>query len=240
MTKLMWHETRPYELGLDRGVYYPTVGPGKVWNGLSRVSENSDESNQKVRYQDGIRVQQNRTPGYFSGNIEAYHYPESFYEDVFTQKRPKSFGLSYRIERNGGYKIHIVYNVLVGPTDFVYRQSDVELFSWDFTTLPVDIPDAMRTSHLIIDTSIAHPWTVAEFEDVIYGTELNEARLPSPTEILEIFESNSVLRVIDNGDGSFTVIGPDEAIVMIDPTTFEITWPSAIYIDAVSYNISSL
>lgn len=236
----MWDEDRPYELGVDRGVYYPVGGVGRAWSGLITVSENTFDVDRVVRYLDGIKINENRSRGFFGGSIEAYTYPGSLYEDVFTQKRAKPFGLCYRVQLNEGYKIHLVYNVLVGPTNFIYRQSEVELFQWDFTTLPVDVPESAKTAHIVIDTSIAHAWTIAELENVIYGSETVEARMPTPFEILDIFEENSILRVIDNGDGSFTVIGPDEAISMLDPTTFEITWPSAIYIDAVSYRLSSL
>jgi len=240
LTKLMWHETRPYEIGLDRGVYYPQSGSGKVWNGLSRIAETPTDSDQRVRYQDGIKVQQNRTSGYFSGEIEAYHYPDSFYEDVFTQTKAKPFGLTYRIQTDNGHKIHLVYNVLLGSTNYQYTQSGTEEFVWDFTTLPVEVPDAFKSAHIVIDTGLAHSWTVVALEEIIYGTDTKEASLPTPAEILQIFEDNSILQVIDNGDGSFTVIGPDSAIEMIDPTTFQITWPSAVYIDSVSYRISSL
>lgn len=240
MTKLMWDEIRPYEFGLDRGVYYPANGVGKSWSGLISVSENTVDSERKVRYLDGIKIQENASRGFFEGSIKAYAYPGSFYDDVLTQTRLKDFGLSYRVQSDRGYKIHLIYNVLIGPTDFLYHQTEIEFFQWNFTTRPVDVPDAARTSHIIIDTSIAHPWTVSEFENIIYGSETVEPRLPLPFEVLDIFETNSILRVIDNGDGSFTVIGPDEAIVMLDPTTFEITWPSAVFIDAVSYKLSSL
>jgi hypothetical protein len=77
-------------------------------------------------------------------------------------------------------------------------------------------------------------------EDVLYGTDDESPRLPSPEEVFEIFEENAILRIIDNGDGTWTAIGPDSAIEMLDSETFEITWPSAVYIDADTYTISSL
>ena len=44
----------------------------------------------------------------------------------------------------------------------------------------------------------------------------------------------------DHGDGTWTAIGPPEAIKMVSPTEFEISWPSAKPIDGASYTISSL
>lgn len=238
ITKLSW-DNRNYESGLDRGVFYPKDGPGEAWNGLTSVNE-SPSSNEQTRYIDGVKTHYHHRSEDFSGTIETFSYPKSFYENVLTQNRCESFGLSYRVDSDGGYKIHLVYNVVVSPTSFDYRQSDTDSFSWVFTTRPLPIPGVRLSAHLIIDTSKAYSWTVAVLEDILYGSETEAARLPLPEEVLDIFEANSILQVIDHGDGTFTVNGPNSAIQMLDTTTFQITWPSAVYIDAVSYTISSL
>jgi hypothetical protein len=93
---------------------------------------------------------------------------------------------------------------------------------------------------LTIVVDDVQPGALADLEALIYGDDDNDPVLPSPTEVLEIFESHTTLRITDNGDGSWTATGPDSAIVMLDATTFQITWPSAIFIDATSYKISSL
>lgn len=239
MSKLSWDQ-RNYQSGLDRGVIYPRSGAGEAWNGLVTVTETPSDSDSKPLYVDGARVAQRRSREYFSGNIGAYTYPDSFYEDVVTQTRPKSFGLSYRVGAGKNHKIHLVYNVLVAPSSFDNHMGATQPFNWAFTTIPVAAPEGLYGAHLIIDTDAAYPSTVSDLEDILYGTEESLPRLPLPDEVLEIFEENSILRVIDNGDGTFTVIGPDEAIVMLDADSWEITWPSAVYIDAFSYTLSSL
>ena len=75
---------------------------------------------------------------------------------------------------------------------------------------------------------------------MLYGTNFTEPRMPSVSEIIEMFEAHSIMQIIDHGDGTWTAIGPESAIVMLDSTTFQITWPTAIYIDDVTYTISSL
>lgn len=239
MSKLTWNQ-RNYEAGLDRGVLYPTSGIGEAWNGLVSVTETPSGSDGKPLYVDGVRVAQHRTREYFSGNIGAFTYPDSFYEDVLTQKRPQRFGLSYRVGAGKNHKIHLVYNVLVAPSSFDNHMVEAQPFNWSFTTIPVEAPEGLHGAHLIVDTAFAYPSTIADLEDILYGTEESLPRLPLPDEVLEIFEENSILRVIDNGDGTFTVIGPDEAVVMLDADSWEITWPSAVYIDAFSYTLSSL
>lgn len=242
MAKLVWDKTGPRQFtsGVDRGVYYPTDSPGEVWNGLASVKESPSDTDVRTRYVDGLPTRRASRPGSFAGSIEAYTYPDVFEEDVAGRRFPKTFGLSYRVQTNGSYKIHILYNVLVKKNDQNYEQEDPSIFSWDFTTKPITIPDARTTAHLVIDASVAYPWTLEALENALYGSEEAESRLPSPTEVIDIFDVNSILRVIDNGDGTWTATGPDEAFDMLDTTTFEITWPSAIFIDEETYELSSL
>lgn len=235
MTRLTWDAKHLYEMGLYRGVFYPPIGPGEPWNGLISVGE-ENESDISIRYVDGVKTHQRRRRGQFSGDIQAYTYPDSFYSDILTQRKPSSFGLSYRSNN----KIHIVYNILISPEQQSHTQKGADAFSWNFSTLPIEMPDNTRGSHIVIDTNIAYTSTIEDLENILYGTDVENARLPTPVEIFEIFEENSILKVTDNGDGTFTVEGPDEAIVMLDSTTFEITWPSVIYIDSETYQISSL
>lgn len=225
---------------MDHGVFYSSIGPAEAWNGLTSIVEIPTDSDEKSRYIDGIKRGQRRPPGFFEGTIEAYSYPPSFYDHILTQRRHKSFSLSYRVDNAEGSKIHLIYNVLVSTPAYLHQQRDTDTISWKFTSLPVEMPNAARSSHLIIDTADAYSWTVDALEDILYGTDASPPRLPTPAEVFEIFEENSILRIIDHGDGTWTAIGPDSAIIMLDPTTFEITWPSAVYIDAVSYTISSL
>lgn len=235
MTRLTWDE-RDYEVGLDRGVLYLPSGISEPWNGLVSVRLSSSDSDIRIRYIDGRKTQYLRGINILSGVIEAYTYPDSFFENVLIQKRQPTFGLSYRV----GHDIHLIYNILLLPSEYEYRYSEVDTFSWAFTTKPTPIPEARPSSHLIIDTSTAYSWTVSALEDALYGTETETARLPSPEEVFDIFEANSIVRVIDHGDGTFTVAGPDEVVRMIDETTFEINWPSVVYIDSDTYKIRSL
>lgn len=235
-----WNSLREYESGLDRGVFYPSTGPGEAWSGLISIDENSSDTNEVVKYIDGIRINQRRMLGYFAGNIIAYYYPDSLYEDEFTQRRVKSFGLSYRTRTSESYKIHLVYNVLISPAEYVHQQTEVEPFRWLFSTLPVEIPGATQSAHLVIDASIAYSNTMNDLEDMLYGTDETEPHLPSPIEVLSIFENNAILKVTDHGDGTFTIDGPDSAIIMLDATTFEVTWPSVVILNSNTYQISSL
>lgn len=235
MTRLSW-TSREYDSGLSYGVFYPQNTPGESWTGLVSVQEAEPYSENQVRYVDGQKMYVGGRRGEFSGTIEAFTYPSSFFDDPLTQRLKKRFGLSYRVSD----KIHLVYNILIKSPSHTTQQLDTDPFSWDFTTLAIPIPGNRMSAHLIIDERKAYSWTLTQLEDILYGSDTADARLPSPEEVLAIFDDNSILKVIDHGDGSFTVEGPDEAIQMLDSTTFEITWPSAVYIDTETYSISSL
>lgn len=228
MARLVW-DKRNYEAGLTRGVFYPRNGPAEAWDGLISVGESPSDADERVRYLDGRKLSLHREVEEFSGTIEAFTYPDAL-EDV------SIFDMSYRVDN----KIHLVYNVSLKPSAFAYQQIEPDSFVWGFATKAIPVPGAKSSAHLVIDASQAHLWTVAQIEDILYGSDVGDARMPSPTEIINIFEINAILKVVDHGDGTFTVTGPDEAIRMLDLTTFQITWPSAIFIDEVSYTIRSM
>lgn len=229
-------DSRDYIAGLDRGVFYLDNIPGEPWNGLTSITEDLADTDEQVRYIDGVKTDSRRRRGDFSGTIEAFTYPDSFFDNVLVRRRPARFGLSYRTSN----EIHLVYNVLIGPETITTQQLDTDVFRWTFSTLPISIPGARSCAHLIVDVDMAYASTISALEDILYGSDAVSARLPRPVEILEIFEQHSILRVVDNGDGTATITGPDEAIQALDSTTYQITWPSVIQLDAVTYKISSL
>jgi hypothetical protein len=239
MARLEW-DSREYASGVDRGVFYDSSNLGEVWNGLTAVQESPSGDNGRFLNLDGIKIARIRQTTEFAGRIEAITWPETFDEQVLAYRLPKAFGLSYRTMTAKSYQIHIVYNVLLAPSSINHAYSDLVDFSWDFTTFPVKSPGGILASHFVIDAGVAWLLAIKDIEDILYGDESGPARLPDPDELFEIFANRALLVVTDHGDGSFTVTGPDEAISMLDPTTFEITWPSAIYIGPDTYKISSL
>lgn len=218
-------------------MFYPPSGPGEVWNGLTSVIEQPDDADDKVSYLDGVSYRNHRGAGKFRGSIEAYSYPRTFYNDILIPVRPKNFGLSYRVDSN----IHLVYNVRISPEGYSYKQSplDPEIHRWGFTCTPAVMTGYGRSSHLIIDTSLAYSWAVEALEDIIYGSDSAEARLPFPDEVLTLFEANAILRVTDLGGGLWEIEGPDDVVFETTPNLWTISWSSVVQIDTNVYNISS-
>lgn len=255
MSKLSWSEldSRVYETGVDRGVFYPQKSPGVSWNGIVSIEETPSDAEIKVVYWDGLPYRKPSSSGSFSAILSAYTYPLEFEEHNEDQsgfhirQRLKSFGLSYRtttIGQNGnvGYKIHLVYNALAAPSSEVYESSldDTASFKWELETTPILVDGIKPASHFVVDSTLAYPWAVAELEDILYGTVATEPRLPTIDELIVLFENSSILKITDHGDGTWTAEGPDNVVKIINDTTFEINSPSVVPIDSVTYEISSL
>lgn len=254
MSRIQWGSSgsRLYEDGVDQGVFYPQEGPGLPWNGLVTVKEDSSSELSPI-FVDGVPYRTQKTKASFAAVLQAYTCPREFeeYDGSYGQQRRRAFGLSYRtrigndISADYAYKIHLVYNALAMPTTVdngTLRSDglDATPFSWGISTKPIPIPGAKPAAHLIIDTSIAYPDAIQAVEAVLYGSDDGDARLPDPEELIELFEQHAILLIIDHGDGTWTAIGPDDVIQMLDADTFQIAWPSAVYLDEDTYEISSL
>ena len=237
MSRLEWDlpEDRILSFGVDQGVLYSRIYGPIVWNGLISVAEKITDSNVRVGYFDGKKYIQQRSTEGFSASIEAFTYPDGYLETPFD--------FCYRVSLFQGYELHLVYNAVTSVDDSDYSTTDdspnATIFKWDLSTTPMQIQDVGASSHLVIDSNRTYPWVLTALEDALYGSEGSEPRMLNATEVVELFDSLALFRVIDHGDGTWTAIGPDEWITMTDPTTFRIITPSAEYIDPQTYRIRS-
>lgn len=250
MTKLSWSnpKERQHYAGVDRGVIFPLNGSGVVWNGLIAVQ---DDSEVEVRegYFDGLKYSSRLLNNGFKATVECYSYPQELsYLESFSATRHKDFAFSYRVEKTIGKKtfheIHLVpkatFKLSNRNFNSLSESADSVQFIFELTTKSEEVFDGIFASHLVVDTSMAYPWAVEEFESMLYGTDSTQPDFPRLSDVFNLFESNALLQIFDNGDGTWTADGPDYAIQMLDPTTFEIDWPSAVYIDTDTYTIKSL
>lgn len=249
MTRLNWHSLPAhYEAGVDHGVLYLASNAGIPWNGLTDVTDDTPLGIGQSAYVDG----QSRLVGVsrpdFKGTLEAYMYPLEFepyigYSDELTAQPRMPFGLSFRTETDLGYRIHLVYNITAEMTSWdartVSSKPDPSRFKWNLHTSPEIAEGLAPTAHIYVDTAEAHPHTVALFEDLLYGSPSTDATLPSIEEVRTFFDENALLIVTDHGDGTWTATGPDDMVEWLDATSFQITSPSAVWVDAESYTLSN-
>jgi hypothetical protein len=263
MTKVVWGQVgdRLYQTGVDRGVLYPLSGTGVPWNGLVGVSESASGGDPKAYYIDGYMYAQRPAREDFQGSIEAFTYPKEFEicdgtRSVgrglhFGSQRRRHFGMSYRSGVGNdvaglgyGYKLHIVYNALAAPSQKDYKSTndnpDVITFNWSFVTRPIRVAGYQPVPHIIVDSSETQPSLMAALEDILYGSATTSPRLPTPSEVITLFSEWPEMVVVDNGDGTFTVDGPDSVVSLLSSTTYQITSDSATNNGNGTFTVSSL
>lgn len=262
MTRLIWDQTgaRYYEAGVDRGVLYVGSAPGVSWDGLTNVEEKPSGGEARPRYIDGVKYRNTSADEEFEATLSAFTYPRIFEQcDGIAQVRPGlgltnqrrvPFHLTYRTgvgnDTDGaghGYKIHLVYNALAAVSSRSHAtlsdSSEPLEFSWDLTSLPPSISGYKRTAHVTIDSRYTHPITLSVIEDILYGSEESTPRMLTISELFTIYDTLVDLVVVDNGNGTATVSGPDEAISVFADGQYVITWDSVEQIDDDTYSITS-
>lgn len=213
MSKLVWDQTgeRLYETGVKYGVLYVQEGAaypkGVAWNGLTAVTESPSGAEATALYADDIKYLNLMSAEEFGATIEAYTYPDEFMacdgsaslsEGVYIgQQARKSFGLCYRttigndvVNNDYGYKLHLIYGALASPSEKAYStindSPEAITFSWEVSTTPVNVTGHKPTACLTIDSTKVAPEKLAALEEVLYGKEEAEPRLPLPDEVVQI------------------------------------------------------
>lgn len=210
MAKLEWNKfgERFYETGVDRGVLYLDGEAGVPWNGLISVKEDPTGGEAEGYYLDGIKYANLAALEEFQATLEAFSAPEEFSAcdgtqslglGLFvTQQVREEFGLSYRtlvgndlLQSDYGYKIHLVYNCLAAPANrennTLSRDVDPMHYSWTITTVPPILGGVRPTAHYVVDSTKAEAATLAALEDILYGTDTDQPRLPTVQELFTLF-----------------------------------------------------
>lgn len=212
--KLAWDETgkRYYETGVKMGVLYNkgadgTYTKGVAWNGLITITESPSGAENTSIYADDIEYLSLTSAEKCGLTIEAFTYPDEFgecdgsaevAEGVFiAQQTRKGFGLCYRTvlgndtEYNDyGYKLHLVYGCKAAPSEKAHNtineSPDTITFSWEVSTTPIPVAGRKPSALITIDSTKVNAAKLKALEDILYGTEANEPRLPLPDEVITL------------------------------------------------------
>ena len=218
MAKLVWDETgkRIYETGVQKGVLYVQnesglYPKGVAWNGLTAVTESPSGAEATPLYADDIKYLELRSAEEFGATIEAYTYPEEFEAcDGSAELQPgvsigqqdrKKFGMSYvtvlgNNEKGNsyGYKLHLIYGATAAPSEKAYNtindSPEAITFSWELSTTPVSVANMKPTASVTIDSTKVNKEKLKQLEDILYGKESEDPRLPLPDEISQIFKQS--------------------------------------------------
>lgn len=189
-------------------------GKGVGWNGVTKISESPDGGDTTTIYANNNIYLNLVAKENFKGSITAYTYPKEWEacdgsaSVVATGSTPvpglrvtgqnrTPFGLAYRTligndtaGTDHGYEIHLVYNATAGVSSLDYQTVNdspeaLEL-SWDFSTLPVDVPGAKPSAHLVISSLTATPAKLQALETKLYGSDSTAPALPTPGEVITL------------------------------------------------------
>ena len=214
MAKIVWDESgkRLYETGVKNGVLYMqdetgAYAKGVAWNGLTAVTESPSGAEATPLYADDIKYLELFSAEEFGATIEAYTYPEEFEACdgsaslgtgvTIGQQDRKTFGLCYRtvlgndVKSNEyGYKLHLIYGAKAAPSEKGYQtindSPEAITFSWEVTTTPVNVAGFKPTASVTIDSTKIDAAKLKNIEDMLYGNESAEAKLPLPDELKTI------------------------------------------------------
>lgn len=214
MPRLTWDGIgeRLFETGVEKGVLFPyennEYSKGVAWNGLVSVSENPSGAENTNLWADNIKYLNLISAEDYSSTIEAYTSPDEFAECdgrksiakgvTIAQQKRKAFGFSYVTKvgndtdsSDHGYKIHLIYGCHAAPSSKDYNtindSPEAITLSWEVSTTPIDVPGNKPTAHITIDSTTVDAAKLKTFEDILYGSENAESRLPLPTEIISHF-----------------------------------------------------
>ena len=213
--RLVWDAVgeRLFETGVKQCVLYPidkisgTYNKGVAWNGITSVSESPSGAEATDLYADDAKYLSLLSAETFGCTVEAYTYPEEFEACDGTaqltagvtigQQARSVFGLCYRttvgndVDGNDhGYKLHIIYGCKATPSEKSYSSindsPEAITFSWTVNTTPVSVEGFKPTASLVIDSTKVDKVKLSKLEDVLYGSDSSDPRLPLPNEIVTI------------------------------------------------------
>lgn len=245
MTRLEWGVGPPmYDQGVDRGVLY-LDGTAVPWNGLVSVDEAATGSVDIEHYFDGNRIHISQETGDFEARVSAFTYPDVFaeYNGYSERNLYQRFGFAYRTQHGlDAHKLHLVYNVLVRDDARAWRtlaeRPDPSLFNWDIYAAAEKIPGASPAARLTMEAPRDES-VLAAIEDILYGTDTTEPRMPDPAEIIELYEAATILRITYNNDGTYTATGPDSMVRILADGVFEIEAPTAFLVNQDIFTVNS-
>lgn len=235
MSKLEWDSTedRRYSTGVDRGVCYPyrsgSYDVGKVWNGITKVTEQPTGAEVTSIYADNIKYLNLISAEQLDLNIEAYDYPvgcdqcfggaQMAIGITIGQQSRRHFGFTFRTLNkrssfgDADYDIHIIFNCLASPSEkshsTVNDSPEASNVSVDVSTLPMTVSANKESSAMTLNrknfSDVGLYNAFREIENILYGTDDIEPTCIKPSQIESIFSDARYLRD-SSGD---PIIGSD-------------------------------
>lgn len=150
-----------------------------AWDGLVGVYD--DETNAIVNdyYMEPRRVKLAPNAGDLKATLTAFTFPDLFADccglngDIY-----RRFGLCFNHIDDDGDSTRLLYGAIVEKD-----KSDETLFRWDISATKIPIPGAMPSASLTLG------YVPPALQDVLYGTDTTDPRLPSPEEVISFYKA---------------------------------------------------
>ena len=258
MARIVWDNAgeRYYNAGLDRGVLY-VDRKAIPWNGLISVEERSTGGEIVPVYLDGLRIRNLPNLSEYEATLTAFYSPPEFdqcdgilqtqHKGFYaTNQTRKPFGLSYRTGFTNdvggtGAKIHLIYNATAEPSSKTYEtindEPSASHLQWDLKTVPNMEVGGFISAHYVFDTTKVEDYIVDAFEDLLYGTKTSSGRLPTSSDIQQVFVNEWGLVVTQIGTGKYEISGSNQAVKYVNGS-YAISGPTVIK-GPNSYDIST-
>lgn len=208
MAQIKWDEEGQhlYHTGVSKGVLFPfetntnRYGQGVPWNGLKTVTETPEGDENSDIYADNIKYLTLRSAPSFKFTIEAYTYPDEFaicdgtaqlVKGVSLGQQPRtSFAFSYCSKLGNDTKgdafgelLHIIYGASAAPSERAYNtvsdSPEAISFSWECSTIPVQIDGFQPVSIVTVDSSKLDAAKYKKITDKLYGVAAGGSGTPT-------------------------------------------------------------
>jgi hypothetical protein len=211
---LKWDETgkKRYQTGTKMAALFiqnadGTYNHGVAWSGMTGVTESPSGAEATDLWADDIKYLSIRSAEQFGFTMTAYDYPEEFGicdgtaepvpgMQIFQQAR-RAFALAYvttlgndTVYNEYGQKLHLIYGATASPSERAFKSindsPEAIEFSWECTTVMVDVPGFKPTAEVIIDSTTIPAAKWKQLTEVIFGDGTSEPTLLLPGEIIEL------------------------------------------------------
>jgi hypothetical protein len=207
MAKLTWGSLsdRTYNYGVSKVVLYNEDGTKYAkWPGVTSIKETSSGASFEPIFFDGRKFYNYPSTGGYEAEITAVSFPKEFLGPLgveetrpgffLTNQAREVFHMAYQTETSyGGYKIHLVANIISGRASSenksISDSIEPEVFTWKFTAIPPPTTGGyyvLPYSKVSIDSQKIDSYTLALIEDYLYGTELDSPRFPIENLFIDI------------------------------------------------------
>ena len=213
MPQIKWDEegTHIYHTGVSKGVLFPfdnaqnRYGQGVAWNGLKTVTETPEGDESSDIYADNLKYLTLLSAPSFKFTIEAYTYPDEFalcdgtaqlIKGVTLGQQPRTrFAFSYCTRLGNDTKgdsygelLHIIYGAMAAPSERAYNtvsdSPEAISFSWECSTIPVQLDGFQPISVVTIDSSKLDPPKYKKLTDKLYGVSAGAGGAAVPTLVM--------------------------------------------------------